>query len=246
MKNGEKSFGKLFVLLELVARSQAGLSGKELAEAAEIPQSTTFRILKFLTGKGYLRSDKGIYTLGLGFVRLGNVAYMQNPLIKVSRPLLTELSLQTQETAHLATLQHGKIIYVDKVEGSRLIRMGSLIGKSGPLHCTSVGKVILAFQEEKTQEKLLEQIDYKAFTQHTITGADALRKELKQIRTQGYAIDNCEHEDWIFCIAAPIFNGSGECVAGISLSGAEMYMQNRRQQLAGLLLAAARQISAEL
>jgi len=243
MKNGEKSFSKLFDIIELVAQSPAGMSGKALAEATAIPLSTTFRMLKFMVDKDYLRSDKGVYTLGVGFVRLGNVAESQNPLIKTARPLLAELSLQTQETVHLAKLQNDKIIYIDKVEGSHLIHMGSLIGKSGPLYCTGVGKVILAFQKPDRQEEMLQTIDYHAFTDHTITDESAMRDELARIRQQGYAIDDCEHEDWIYCVAAPIFDNSGSCIAGISLSGAEMYMRKRRQQLAGLLIAAANHIS---
>ena len=94
-----------------------------------------------------------------------------------------------------------------------------------------------------SQEEMLQTIDYHAFTDHTITDESAMRDELARIRQQGYAIDDCEHEDWIYCVAAPIFDNSGSCIAGISLSGAEMYMRKRRQQLAGLLIAAANHIS---
>lgn len=246
MKNGEKSFNKLFDIIELLAQSSTGMTGRELAEASDIPLSTTFRMLKFMVDNDYLRADRGIYTLGVGFVRLGNVACKQNPLIKAARPVLEELSYRTQETVHLAKLQNDKIIYIDKVEGSRPIRMGSLIGKLNPLYCTGIGKAIFAFQPAAVQEKLLGSMEYEPFTDKTITDEKSMRQELERIRQQGYAIDNCEHEDWVYCLAAPILNRDHECIAGISISGAEMYMKEASDQLARLLTAAARQISVNL
>ncbi|MBE6379958.1 MAG: IclR family transcriptional regulator [Lentisphaerae bacterium] len=246
MKNGEKSFSKLFEIIELVAQSPSGMSGKAISEASNIPLSTTFRMLKFMTDNDYLLSDKGVYTLGLGFVRLGNVAGTQNLLIKAARPLLAELSLQTSETVHLAKLHGDRIVYIDKVEGSRLIRMGSLIGKTSPLHCTGVGKAIFAFLDDLQREKLLAELEYTPFTPNTITGDLRMRQELDSIRQQGYSVDNCEHEDWVYCVAVPIFNREHQVIAGISISGAEMYMRDRKLQLARLLNAAANHITSAL
>lgn len=246
MKNGEKSFSKLFDLVELLAQSHNGMTGKELSEASEVPLSTTFRMLKFLVDHDFLRVDRGIYTLGVGFVRWGNVACKQNPLIKAARPVLEELSHQTLETVHLAKLHGDKIIYIDKVEGKRPIGMGSLIGKLNPLHCTGVGKAIFAFQTPEMQAKLLNNIVYTRFTETTITTAEAMQTELDLIRQQGYAIDNCEHENWVYCIAAPILTRSGECIAGISISGADVYMKSSSEKLTRLITAASRRISENL
>ena len=245
-QNGEKSFAKLFELLEMIANSSGGLSGRELSQRTAIPVSTVFRMLKFLCGKDYLNVDRGIYTLGGSFVRLGNVACSQNPLLKAAHPFLEELSRHTRETVHLAKLQEDRVVYVDKVEGSRPIRMGSMIGKHSPLHCTGVGKVLLAFQKESRREELLSGMEYRIFTAHTITNADALRKELASIRKQGFAVDRCEHEDWVYCLAAPILDRQGEILAAISISGAEMYLKDNTERLAGILTAASKQISGNL
>ena len=102
IKNGEKSFSKLFELLEIIAGTDHGISGKEPAAVSGIPQSTTFRMLKFMADHDYLRADHGLYSLGTGFIRLGNAALQQHPLMKLTRPILEELSRQTQETVHLA------------------------------------------------------------------------------------------------------------------------------------------------
>ena len=125
IKNGDKSFSKLFDIIEEIAQSRSGLKGREIAEKTGLPVSTTFRMLKFLVENGYLRSAASTYTLGLGIARLGNIAASQNPLLKISRPLLAELSAKTMETVHLAELKDHQIRYVEKVEGVRSVRMGS-------------------------------------------------------------------------------------------------------------------------
>lgn len=246
MKNGEKSLNKLFDLIELISRSPQGISGKELAEVAQIPLSTTFRMLKFMTDREFLQVNKGIYTLGLSFVRWGNVASNHNQLIKASRPVLKELARQTRECVHLAELQGNQIVYIDKYEGSNPIRLGSRIGQKGPLHCTGVGKAIFAYQNQQIQEELLAAIQYEVFTPTTIRNETAMRKELELIRNQGYAIDNCEHEEWVFCIAVPILDQKGKCIAGISISGAEVYVREDSPRLIKLITAASRQITANL
>lgn len=243
MKNGEKSFGKLFELVEIIARSRKGVSGKELAESSGIPLSTTFRMLKFMVDNSYLRVQGGFYSLGLSFARLGNIAREQNPLLKIARPILEELSAQTMETIHLAELKNNQIIYIDKVEGDRPIRMGSMIGKLNPIYCTGVGKAICAFLPLAEQERLLKEIEYHPFTATTIISSEALRKELIKIRHQGYAIDNCEHEEGVYCLAAPILSYNDISIAGISISGAEMYIRDDTARLARLITRAARQIS---
>ena len=246
MKNGEKSFGRLFELVEILAQTHNGMTGKTLAELSGIPASTTFRMLKFLVKHDFLCVDRGVYTLGVGFVRWGNVACKQNPLIKAARPVLEELSYQTGETVHLAKLRNDKIVYIDKVEGKRPTRMGSLIGKLNPLHCTGVGKAIFAFQTAEVQAKLLAGMEYTKFTATTIITEEAMRRELELIRQQGYAVDNCEHENWVYCIAAPILTRSGECIAGISISGTDIYMKESSEKLTRLITAASRRISENL
>lgn len=243
MKNGEKSFAKLFELLELISHTDQGMSGKQLSQQTGIPLSTTFRMLKFMTDQDYLRSDHGLYTLGSGFVRFGNVALNQNPLAKHARPILEMLSARTRETVHLAKLHGHEITYIDKVEGSRPIRMGSLIGKYAPLYCTGIGKAIFAFLPQETQEKLLLDLEYFPFTEKTIRSGAEMQEELIKIRTAGYAFDDCEHEAGVFCVAAPILNRDGVSVAGISISGAEMYMRDHVAELSALVSAAANEIS---
>ena len=243
MKNGEKSIGKLFDLVELISSSRGGISGRELSAASGIPVSTVFRMLKFLSGAGYVRARGGVYLLGTGFVRLGNMAREQNPLMTVARPVLEELSAVTMETVHLAELKDRRIIYVDKVDGVRPVRMGSMIGKTAPLHCTGVGKAILAFLPEAEQETILARMEYQPFTANTIRSAEEMAEELVRIRRAGFATDDCEHEEGVFCVASPILDYRGFSIAAISVSGAEVYIRREAGRLAGLVTAAAGRIS---
>ena len=246
MKDGEKTMGRGFELLELVGRSRNGLRGREIAEALEIPVSTAFRQLKFLVERGYLRSGGGVYTLGSALVRLGNEAMRQNPLSRLAHGVLSKLSEATSETVHLAERRGDRVVYVDKVEGSRPVRMGSMIGNTSPLHCTGVGKVILAFLPEKECRELIEKVELTRFTDRTITDRAVLAAELGRVRLQGYAVDDCEHEPGVFCVAAPVFDSTGAVLGAVSVSGSELYLREGQELLKERVRAAAAAISAEL
>ena len=226
MKNGEKSLAKVFEILEVIGRSRNGLRASDVVAALELPASTVCRMLKFLADQSYLRKDGTAYMLGSGILRLGGFAREQNPLVQLARPFLAELSDATGETVHLAELRGVSVVYLDKKEGCRSIRMGSMIGKTSPCYCTGVGKAILAFLPSAIREKRVREIVFSVFTPRTISCAEQLGKELGHIHEQGYAIDDGEHETGVFCVAAPILDGRGEAIAGISVSGAEVYLKN--------------------
>ena len=245
-KNGEKSLAKAFDIIEAVGLLPNGITAKALAAQMGMPVSTLFRMVKFLVERRFLRKDDATLTLGPAAARLGGQALRQNPLSKVAHPILARLAEQTSETIHLAELRNDAIVYIDKVEGSRSVRMGSLIGNLGQFYCSGVGKVILAFQEPAKQRKLIDTIVFEKFTDTTITDAENLRRELENIRRTGYALDNCEHERGVFCIAAPLCDGAGIAFAGISISGSELYLRDRIPELVELARRAALEISAEL
>ncbi len=246
MRDGEKSLSKAFEILEAVGRSRCGLRGPEVAAALDMPVSTAFRMLKFLADRGYLRKSGPDYTLGPGLARLGTAARGQNPLGQLARPFLAELSEATGETVHLAELRGAEVVYIDKMEGDRPVRMGSMIGRTSPCYCTGVGKALLAFLPEPVREKRIGEIEFLPFTPRTMGNAAALRRELETIRRQGYAVDDGEHEPGVFCVAAPVLDTAGEAAAGISVSGSELYLKKRLAELAALVVSAARRLSAEL
>ena len=237
MKDGEKSFAKIFEILELIASSRDGLKGREISGMTRIPLSTVFRMLKFLTERGYLVKQEQRYCLGAAISRLGSLAANQNPLIRIAHPVLAALAERTHETVHLARMENARVVYIDKVEGVRSVRMGSMIGKSSPLYCTGVGKAMLAFLPERERGAVIRSIEFTAFTENTITDADALEKELAGIRRQGYAV---------YCVAAPVTLPDASALCALSVSGSELYLREQTLSYASLLRDAAREIAAML
>jgi DNA-binding IclR family transcriptional regulator len=147
---------------------------------------------------------------------------------------------------HLAAWENGEVIYIDKLDSVRSVRMYSQVGVPAALHCTAVGKVLLAAQPKRQREALLESIDYHAFTPQTITESDALRDELDDVLAQGWAQDRAEHESFINCIGAPVTDHDGRVVAAVSVSVPDVLL-NYEQVLELLpdLLAATKAISAD-
>jgi len=230
MKNGEKSFHKIFELIETIGRYRHGIKAKELSEEVQMPLSTVFRMLKFLVERNYLSVRDNRYCLGNALVRLGEAAYQQNSLAKLAHPILEELSDRTLETVHLAELKNNMVFYIDKVEGARSVRMASMIGKQNPLYCTGVGKALLAFLPESERGAAMADTEFTVFTRTTVKDITELKKQLAVIRQTGVAIDDCEHEPGVFCIASAVFNSEHKPVAAVSISGAEAFLKARQEE----------------
>jgi DNA-binding IclR family transcriptional regulator len=147
-----------------------------------------------------------------------------------ARPALERLSTLIGETANLSVRSGDNLVYIDQVQSERLVRMFTRVGSSAPLYCTGSGKLFLAFVPEGQFERefnryLLEQ-RLEPRTPHTIVRPQALREELRRIRERGYSFDNEEMEEGVICVAAPIFDRSGQIVAAISVSGPSNRLKN--------------------
>ena len=119
---------------------------------------------------------------------------------------------------HLASYEDGEAVYIDKYEGRHSVRMYSRIGKRAALHCTAVGKVLVAAMPLPLREKVARSIEYRVLTPNTISTPEAYLEELAKVAERGYAIDNAEHEDFIHCVAAPTRGPGGEVLAAVSMS----------------------------
>lgn len=218
-----KSLDRALDILEKIVQSEEELGVTELSNSLGLHKSTTYRLLATLAYRGYVSQDpkNNKYTPGIKLFEMGNMALNRLELRKEVRPFLTQLMHETGETVHLGILEDNEVIYIDKVESSQTIRMYSKIGKRAPVHCTGLGKVLLAYSpEDKVREIINEGLT--PFTRQTITDEEAFREHLKEIKIQGYALDNGEHEDGIRCVAGPIFDHTGEVIASFSISGPTM------------------------
>ncbi len=193
----------------------------ELARHLGLDRSTTYRILLSLEKARFVEKDEkaGTYSLGLGAFEIGNAYLRQKDLIQVSKPIMTDLAQKVQETVHLAVLSDTEIVYVDKCDSPRSLGVMSKIGQRGPLHCTSLGKTLLAFQPEDEQARIIQKIRMNPFTSTTITSKQKLIEELRIVKKQGFALDRREIEEDVECIGAPILNHLGNVIAALSISG---------------------------
>ena len=203
----------------------------ELARHLGLDRSTTYRILLSLEKAGFVEKDEaGTFSLGLAAFEIGNAYLMQTDLIQVSKPIMADLASKVQETVHLAVLSDIEIVYVDKVDSPRTLGVISKLGQRGPLHCTSLGKTLLAFQPEDEQARIIQRIRMNPFTSRTITTKPRLIEELRIIKKQGYALDRREIEEDVECIGAPILNHIGNVIAALSISGPQRKIGTPREK----------------
>lgn len=212
--------GKALDVLDAVARYGQPVRFSDLLGTSAYPRATLYRFLQTLTSQGMLAYDKdrGTYSLGLRLVRLAHAAWATASLAPIARPYLDRLSAQTGETIHLAQMDHGQVLYVDKRNAAMPVQMFSSAGKVGPAYCTGVGKAILAFLDEETQTAMIAQQSFHPFTPQTLDTPDKLRAELRTIQLRGYALDRQEHEAGIICCAAPILNRAGRAIGALSVT----------------------------
>ncbi|SDZ29713.1 DNA-binding transcriptional regulator, IclR family [Amycolatopsis xylanica] len=191
----------------------------DLAEEIGVHKSTVLRLLRTLESHHFVRREgTRYYRLGSALFDLANQALEDRDVRRTSQPALSELNARTGHTIHLASYEDGEVVYIDKYEGRHSVRMYSRIGKRAPLHCTAVGKVLVAAMPPERRLQVAEAIDYVRLTPNTISNAADYLVELAHVSDRGYAVDNAEHEDFIHCIAAPIRGARGEVLAAASMS----------------------------
>ena len=217
-----QSVERVFNILEIMAGEGAPITVTELAEKVNLKISTVHRLLSTLLHRGYVEQEESNkYRLGLKLMELGNSVLYYSDIRTVARPFLEELVDRCNETVNLAILDDTDVVYIDQVESKNLIivKMLAQVGNRGPVHCTSSGKALVAFLPEEKREETIARLDLAKYTNETITDLENLRKELKRVREDGYAVDWGEREEHVRCIAAPIFNHEGRAIASLSISG---------------------------
>lgn len=212
--------GKALDVLDMVASQGRPVRFSELLTDSAYPKATLYRLLQTLTHQGMLTHDDatGSYSPGLRLVRLAHAAWATASLAPIARPHLDALSSETGETVHLAQLDMGQVLYIDKRNARRPVDMFSSAGKVGPAYCTGVGKAMLAFLPEAEQELALLRQSFHRFTPQTVDTADRLRVELRAIRARGHAFDLEEHEPGIICCAVPILSRAGRVIGALSVT----------------------------
>ncbi|MFC7062420.1 IclR family transcriptional regulator [Halobacillus seohaensis] len=225
-----QSVDRALHILDILKEYPKGLGVTELSYRLDVSKSTIHRLLSSLLQQGFVKQDieNERYVLGLKLIELGEVVSSHLDIRKIAAPYLNQLAELTGETVHLVMMDNLEIVYIDKTESEATIRMFSRIGKRAPMHCTGVGKAILAFLPPDKIEEVLTDRPMTKFTDYTITDKDEMNMHLKEIRDRGVSFDLEEHEEGIKCAAAPIFNYKGEVVGGISVAGPIMRVDEEK------------------
>jgi DNA-binding IclR family transcriptional regulator len=240
---------RALAILDTLSAQGPDLSLGELSEKLNLHKSTTHRLMMVLERHKLIErnSVNGRYRLGLKLFELGTRAVSQLDLRERARPFLEKLVLETSETVHLCLLDDSEVVYLDKVEPVRSVRMATSVGRRNPAHCTAVGKAIMAYLSDAQVEEIVRKQGMKAMTANTITSLVELKKELKVVRERGYAIDNEEIEEGVRCVGCVVRGFSGEPLAAISVSAPAFRLtKDKVKGLSQPVVAAADALSREL
>ena len=219
-KRGDGTVGKALDVLNEVAEIGSPVRFSNLLKTSKYPKATLYRLLQTLLNQNMLsyNAEEQTYRLGLKLVRMAHAAWLQSSLAPIALPFIDDLSDKVRETVHLAQLDNGQVLYVDKRNPSSHIEMFSEAGKIGPAYCTGVGKAMMAFLDEKSLSRVITKQAFYKYTDFTITSEKELRKELIEIKKQGIAFDRQEHEQKIICISSPILSSKSRVIGGLSIT----------------------------
>lgn len=237
-------------ILELFLDGRDSVSAPEIVEELELPRTTVHELLNTLAGREYLHRHPdvpGRYQLGIQLFRLGSRYSEGLDVPKVGQRVAQEVVQACNETAHVAVLDGLHIIYIAKVDSSHAVRMVSSLGRRLPAHCTALGKALLASLPEAELDRRLEAGPLEALSERSITDPARLRAELDQVRREGWAMEECEANPDVCCVAAPVRDRSGQVVSALSISvPAHRWSPARRDELRGVVTEAADRFTALL
>jgi DNA-binding IclR family transcriptional regulator len=217
----------------------------DIAAATALPKSTVHRILQSLVEWGFARADgAGGYLPGPRILTLAGKVMSRFDPARAAGEALQALHERTGFTVHFAVRSGDEAVYVEKIEGRRPYQMASRVGMSLPLHCTSIGKAILAALPDDEVRTIAARAGLPRHTPHTLGDAPALLHNLAEIRRTGYSLDNEENELGIRCLGAAVYDHTGTVLGGISLSALAFEIDpDTPEPLASAVITAARDVS---
>ncbi len=202
----------------LMAVGEGPKTPAEISRHLDVHRSTALRIMDVLRGQKLLRRlPDGRYGIGSGLVSLAHRALDQFDIARLAHPRLVQLSELHDQTVHLAELQNRQIVYIDKIEPKRSVRLASRVGEVVCFHTASVAKSILAYLPAEERKSLLSAHTFERFNAATLGSMRELEEELENVRVRGWATDAGEQEDYINAIGAPIRDATGNVVAAVSV-----------------------------
>ncbi|MDF5754576.1 IclR family transcriptional regulator [Spongiactinospora sp. TRM90649] len=210
--------GKAVTILRAFRADDQAVSLAELVRRTGLHKATVHRLSRDLVANRLLDRADGGYRLSGGLFELGMLASLERSLLEVAMPFLQDLYERTHETIHLGVREGRDVVYVAKIGGHRQARAPSRPGGRMPLHCTAIGKVLLAYADDGLRHDVLTG-PLERRTPHTVVAPGALRRQLQRVAETGVAFEHEESALGLLCVAAPVLGRDDETLAAISVAG---------------------------
>lgn len=242
-----KSAERILMILEHLLGFPNGLTSKEISVQLGIAPSSTHELLRTLTDRDYLLEDENKrYTLGPKLIHLGANASSYLDINKIAFPILKRIMEELQETVFMAIISQDEVVYVAKVNSNNTVMTNANLGSRKPIYCTGLGKAFLAFKPIEETKKIIENLKFETFTDNTVGNKEQLYHQLEAFRKQGYAIDDEEIEEGLYCIAVPVYDAEYRMTVAISVSGLKTRMMGKKERVVESLLRLSNRLSRKL
>lgn len=243
-----KSLARGLAVVKTFEDEKSELTLTEVAERADVSRAAARRFLLTLADLGYVRTDGRLFSLTPRVLELGYSYLSSQSLPEVSQPHLERLASTVHESSSVSVLDDTHVVYVARVEVSRIMRVAITVGTRFPAHSTSMGRVLLSGMEPAELDDFLERTALDTHTPHTVTDVEALRTQIDRARDDGFSIVDQELEEGLRSIAAPIHGEQEEVIAAINLScsATRTSLDTMREQLLPPLIETAAAISEEI
>ncbi|WP_448206275.1 IclR family transcriptional regulator [Azospirillum sp. sgz302134] len=225
-----QSLSRALNILTILGQSDGPMSLTAVAEAADLSPSTTHRLLTTLQEERYVRFDQGKrgWAVGVQAYMTGSGFLKTRSLLDVARPRMRRLMEETSEVVNLAVEENGEAIYLHRIGGARVAQAALPVTERTLLHCSAVGKALLAGMPDARIQTILNQRGMRQFTRTTVSSLPELHRELTLTRNRGYAVDQEERVNGMHCVAAPIYDENAHVIGALSLSSTSRRIDNAR------------------
>jgi len=220
-KSHVQSLARALRLLEVLAADNQETSLTELSDKLNWPKSTVHGILATLRDYRFVDQSpiNGRYRLGVRLFEFGQKAAKNWGIREAALPVMQKLNAQCGEMVQLATEDAGEVFYIEKIDSTHIIRIVSEIGARLPIHCSGLGKVLLAYRAPSEVRSILSRCGMRRMTNKTITDPLRMEAELAKVRNLGYAVDDQEIMEGLRCVAAPVWDRNNSVRYAVSVSG---------------------------